>query len=258
VQPAVYNSESSRLVPAPTQPESAGLQPLIVPTIATPSQPAPHAQGSIRGDAMQAQVIETATKDQSSPLKYYATKWRRLDGGIDAPASPGPVLGARLEAKVLGGSSGYILMDAEEPETPVAPAKIFTKAVTQIQTVEHREVLATEHASGATDGTVFFDDTERVVAPTITPKAQAAVSERAVAPTLQPARMSLPERLQQLIAKTCNKPVQDVHVTVLSAGKLAVRIKASAAPECESLSKRIFEIPELTPFQVSLEIPVTH
>jgi osmotically-inducible protein OsmY len=63
-------------------------------------------------------------------------------------------------------------------------------------------------------------------------------------------------KLQQRIAGVCSKPAQDVEVTKLSEKTLLIRVKATDASEGEKLSDLIFRIPELAPYEVSLDIPV--
>src|SRR5262249_40931641 len=71
-----------------------------------------------------------------------------------------------------------------------------------------------------------------------------------------PVLADLQTRLQQRIAAVCGKPSKDVEVTAVTETNLAVRVKANSTLEGEDLSNRIFQLPELGPCQVSLDVLV--
>jgi hypothetical protein len=71
-----------------------------------------------------------------------------------------------------------------------------------------------------------------------------------------PALADLQTRLQQRIAAVCGKPSKDVEVTAVTETNVAVRVKAISTLEGEDLSNRIFQLPELGPCQVSLDVLV--
>jgi hypothetical protein len=71
-----------------------------------------------------------------------------------------------------------------------------------------------------------------------------------------PALRALQARLQQQIASACGKSNSDIEVTAATETDLSVRIKAHSALEGEQLSNRIFQLPELAPCQVSLDVVI--
>jgi hypothetical protein len=64
----------------------------------------------------------------------------------------------------------------------------------------------------------------------------------------------LQTKLQQRVAAVCGKSVKDVDVTIGAGKKVLVRITAATSREAESLSTKIFTMPELDPYQVSLDV----
>jgi hypothetical protein len=63
-------------------------------------------------------------------------------------------------------------------------------------------------------------------------------------------------KLQQRIAGVCGKSAKDVEVTTNAGKSLLIRVQATNAAEGEKLSDLIFRIPELAPYEVSLDIAV--
>jgi hypothetical protein len=62
--------------------------------------------------------------------------------------------------------------------------------------------------------------------------------------------------LRERIAAACGKQIGDVDIQVVSAKTLRVRVPAGSATEGQAFSSKIFELPELANYQVSLDIPV--
>jgi len=81
-------------------------------------------------------------------------------------------------------------------------------------------------------------------------------SEKPAQPKVRPDLLHKQARLQQAIAKACHKASRDVEVKLLSDKQLVVRVKARSAQEGQALSSLIFQMPELGPYQVSLDIPL--
>jgi hypothetical protein len=77
-----------------------------------------------------------------------------------------------------------------------------------------------------------------------------------VDPKLKRSLLQLQSRLQQRIATVCGKPVKDVEVTARSERDLLVRVQARTNQEGEAICSKVFQLPDLEPYRVSLEIPV--
>ena len=67
---------------------------------------------------------------------------------------------------------------------------------------------------------------------------------------------ALQTHLQQRIAAICGKSSKDIEVTALTEKTVTVRVRAHSTLEGEELGNRIFQIPELGPYQVSLDVLV--
>jgi hypothetical protein len=81
-------------------------------------------------------------------------------------------------------------------------------------------------------------------------------AEAAPEPSAKGMHVALQTRLQQSIAKACSKSLKEVEVTALSEKSILVKVKAHTAQEGEQLSTKIFQMPELAPYKVSLDIPL--
>jgi osmotically-inducible protein OsmY len=199
-----------------------------------PTQPADIGKSDTGPNSEPSSAAEHAN---SSPAMYHPTKWRRLDS-IRGFWSAKPVAGPAAEpVKSVAGSPGIVLISDNEPEAPVAaPANL---AVSSPAASGPKPAPVVPPQMPVSEGMIIFDDSEKTTAPETTPNSHA-----------------LQKRLQELIAATCHKSLEDVEVIVSSPGQLDVHVKARQADECEPLAKRIFQLPELSAFQVSLEIPV--
>ena len=71
-----------------------------------------------------------------------------------------------------------------------------------------------------------------------------------------PALRALQRHLQQRIAAVCGKSSNDIEVTAVTETNVAVRVRVRSTLEGEDLSNRIFQLPELGPCQVSLDVLV--
>jgi len=71
-----------------------------------------------------------------------------------------------------------------------------------------------------------------------------------------PSLRALQTRLQQRIAAACGKSSNDIEVTATTETNVSVRVRARSTLEGEELSNRIFQLPELGPCQVSLDVVV--
>jgi hypothetical protein len=78
----------------------------------------------------------------------------------------------------------------------------------------------------------------------------------AAAPPVKTAPTVLQTSLKNRIAQACGKRTQDVEVTALSETNMSVRVKARNEREGEELAAKIFKLPELGPYQVSLDVPI--
>jgi osmotically-inducible protein OsmY len=63
--------------------------------------------------------------------------------------------------------------------------------------------------------------------------------------------------LQQRIARACGRRPSEVQVTCPAEKTLRVRVQARDPKEAQRLSNAIFQLPELDPYEVSLDIPVS-
>jgi hypothetical protein len=127
-----------------------------------------------------------------------------------------------------------------EHTTPMPSTTTLTVATTPAKaSLPGKATLPAPGSSYVTSGVVLFDTTEVSI--------QAPVKHiKAPANT----------RLQERIAAVCGRAVRDVEVTQLSEKELLVRVKARTAGEGEQLSSKIFQMPELDPYKVSLDIPL--
>ncbi len=62
--------------------------------------------------------------------------------------------------------------------------------------------------------------------------------------------------LQKHIAAACGRAAKDVEITTLPDKSLQVRIQARSAQEGDLIAAKVFQMPELAPYQVSLDVPV--
>jgi hypothetical protein len=133
-------------------------------------------------------------------------------------------------------SSGVILL---EPEAKKAPAIDPTPTAARR---ENRVRAAVSHSDAyVSNGLILIDHSEKPTQPKV----------------MRPELPLKQAHLQQSIAKACHLPTKDVEVKLLSEKAVIVRIKARSAQEGEALSATIFQMPELGPYQVSLDIPLT-
>jgi osmotically-inducible protein OsmY len=75
-------------------------------------------------------------------------------------------------------------------------------------------------------------------------------------PIRMPVRDPIEVRLKQRIEAACGTAVRDVEVVLQSATQVLVRLKARSDSEGERLSAKVFLLPELGPYQVSLDVQV--
>jgi hypothetical protein len=127
------------------------------------------------------------------------------------------------------------LVAAEKP----APAPPTKPAVTVPAVSSHKKPSTSGADSYVSSGVVILDSTETMVQPKV-----------------KPALLALQTRFQQRIALACAKPTKEVAVVAQSEKSLHVRVKARSTKEAEELSSKVFQLPELEPFEVSLDILV--
>jgi hypothetical protein len=81
-------------------------------------------------------------------------------------------------------------------------------------------------------------------------------TETAVERKPDPALLSLQTRLQKRMAQACGKPAKGIEVTAETPTKIRIRMKARTTPEAEEVSKKILQLPELVPIDVSLDVVI--
>lgn len=133
------------------------------------------------------------------------------------------------------------------------------------------------NASTASTGTVWFEKdsnwhsapaAKAVEQPTSVPKATSAPQPRVatgtiyfehaepVQPRVEPALSPLESRLRLHIANLCGKHLAEVEVHSKGDKQVQIQVSAHSAQEAEQLSTKIFQMAELEPYQVALDIPL--
>jgi hypothetical protein len=137
--------------------------------------------------------------------------------------------------------------DAEKPAQPKAPVAQAKQPVTTPTQPAKTAFAPTWSAKPATPPAP-------PAKPTGEPTQQAKATPAPVAPA-KPAALDA-GRLRQQIQVTCGELASDVEVTVQSDKSLSVRVKSKSMDDGEKLSEKIFGMPELGPYQVSLDVQV--
>jgi len=188
-------------------------------------------------------------------------------------------------------SSGIVLIDipAKPSEHAVAPPKPMSanvppaesgtkrlepvKPVTAPVTILNAKNPATDTAgSYVSNGVVIVESKDKVTdsqpkrAPLLSPKPIPPDVPKSLPAKEQignkrpgnqaPALLALQKRLQQRIAAVCKKPAKDVEVTARYDKNVHILVKAATTQEAETLSGKVLQLPELEPFEVSLDIAV--
>jgi hypothetical protein len=154
---------------------------------------------------------------------------------VAPPAAPAPTT-PRLQPAPLPADSRRWVGTSDLVVKPVAP--VATKPPQPVATPKASAVQPAK--AYVTTGTISFDEPE----PQIKPAAVAVDL-----PALQ-------TRLKQQIVTTCGVPAKDVDVKATSAKNLEVRLKSRSISEGEKLSEKLFRMPELGPYQVSLDVQI--
>jgi hypothetical protein len=156
-----------------------------------------------------------------------------------------PVIVPEVKAPepVKNGTPGLMIIDAPKATllTPTAiqqPATELAKMASAYQPQTAFKPVANKSPEPhVTSGVMIFENTPSEARPKAeTPSAHG--------------------KLQEQIARVCGKPAQDVQVTNQGVKTLLIRVKASDESEGPKLSDLIFRIPELAPYEVSLDIAV--
>jgi hypothetical protein len=148
-----------------------------------------------------------------------------------ANSPPAPMPAARPPASSVAKKDAYVsegvifVASAVKPASSSAPAK------------GEKPPLPFKPRPYVTNGVILFGE---------------SANEERVHPN--PALAALQNHLQQRIAAVCGKSSKDIEVTAVSETEVAVRVKAYSTLEGEELSNRIFQLPELGPCQVSLDV----
>jgi hypothetical protein len=106
--------------------------------------------------------------------------------------------------------------------------------------VRQASAISTDASSSETTGIAIFTQPE-------------SMEQANKHPTLE----TLRDDLRQKIAARCRRGEQQVQVVVESDKSIMIRITAHDVAEGVEISAKVFQIPELEPFQVSLDVPVT-
>jgi hypothetical protein len=178
----------------------------------------PPGQGVIQAEY----VVETKTPAKAAPAPAKSNGTSVAAPATSAKpntelAAPVGVQGVKWEAPAPSTNPGV--------KSPAAPARSSGSA----------EATGGGYVSS---GVVVFESTETAVQPS------------------RPARLAWHGSVQQKIATACHKKVQDVEVSPLSKTELLIRVKAHNKDEADHIANQIFQMPELTPYQVSLETPL--
>jgi hypothetical protein len=225
---------SSRVIPPSAWKETAGAAPrdgsaahprgrIVSPSFTTeettvlPQHPLPLESGKIQPLERTTDITSTRPPNVVAPTK----------GSPEPipPAGPKTLAVARGEAYV---ADGVIIMDSMiKPASHAVPATA-SGPPTILKTGPY-----------VSNGVIVFSD---------------PANERLI--QANPALAALQTHLQQRIAAVCGKSNNDVEVRAVTETELTVRLKANSTLEGEALSNRIFQLPELGPCQVSLDVLV--
>ncbi|HLN33254.1 MAG TPA: hypothetical protein VK395_36335 [Gemmataceae bacterium] len=185
--------------------------------------------GGTTGDSGASRVYQNAPKLAQSPKSAPPANSYVTNGVVMVDAS---VRQAALASAAMPGnphiSAGIVMIDSSVRQAALASAEMTSK--------EHD---SSRSDSYVTTGTVVFDAPE--------PKAKEE-------PRLKPGQLLLQTCLQQRIAAVCGKPGQDVKATLVGEKELQVCLKAKDAQEGQRLSSKIFQMSELGPYEVSLDV----
>jgi hypothetical protein len=224
----------------------------------------------------------------NSPYTFHPTTWRRMDSpGPAQNNSDAPVRQAALSSNqgAIGNSEirQVTALDISRPapgsSTVIAPAVPAT-----LPTLQSRPLIVSPGPTGvpqrnsqAAGAPSIATDTSKMVVLGM-PSSQAAPSRREEPALLEPRVTTglivldspqvvpLPKAnpdsepqlayLQERIARACGRRPTDLEVTCPARKTLRVRIAARDPKEAQRLSNAIFQLPELDPYEVSLDIPV--
>jgi hypothetical protein len=144
-------------------------------------------------------------------------------------------------AKVAGSQVATTKSPSTAAPTPSTPPAIVQAADWKMPTMETKPA-ASKDTGYVSSGVVTFDSTEAEV--------------EAPVKLAKPIKLGWHVRLQERIATLCGKATRDVEVEALSDKSLLLRVKAHSREEADRISTQIFQMPELGPYSVSLDIPL--
>ncbi|HLJ95017.1 MAG TPA: hypothetical protein VKU02_17710 [Gemmataceae bacterium] len=268
VKPLVFQTKWRRMDPA----EMA--MPKKAPPPAPPKEPAtpkPEPTADAHGPRTFLRVIPSA-HEELIPASVSASPVKTETATVSKQSSPqgsDPAMGRSLEhASMMKNAESLAANASRTPASPLYPGPAPVRAplppalkvdkgepyVSEGVMIVETAIKPASHADSATGqkppaivrtgpyvttGVILFSDT-------------ATDAVRNSNPTLT----SLQSHLQQSIAAACGKSNKDIEVTAASETNVAVRIRARSTLEGEALSNRIFQLPELGPYQVSLDVVV--
>jgi len=195
------------------------------------------APGSSRGAA-----LGSAGMSLGRPYMYQ-TRWRHLEA---APASADvPVAQSVAQeslaieaAKVPDPTLGVVWIEETEESSAEEPSPFAAMPKTE-PAVRQASAAPNDTGSYVTVGEVTFTE-----------------NEPSELPAKDPMLVILEDRLRQQIATRLGMQDKDVRVVAETAKCIQICIGAHTRGEGEALSAKLFQMPELEPFQVSLDVPL--
>lgn len=169
------------------------------------------------------------------------------------------------QLRVSGTDTAVVRRAAPRSPAPVASSRPAPAAPTVIQAraEEKRPATAPAATPAYSTGVVIIEETDRPT-PSTPPVTPARIVELVRPAPL--ARTAIPPRkatafethMQQRIAAACGKAPAEVEVVARSQTDLTVRIKARDQHEGEAVASAVFQMPELVPCKVALDVQVNH
>jgi hypothetical protein len=180
----------------------------------------------------------------SMPLPGY-TPMSGMERGGDKPATSTSAKPLDVPGKATSKAG---------PATPKLPVLPVSMPADPRKPVAEPTAKAAPGGAYVTSGLILLDDEEKDPEPVAKVSAPPA-PPKPVAPVVR----SAPDagRLRQQIMASCGTLAKSVEVTAESDKSLSVRVKARSVADGEKLSEKIFGMPELGPYQVSLDVQVT-
>jgi hypothetical protein len=195
-----------------------------------------------------------------------------IQSPLRPPAAPAPVV--KVDSKPADQpivTTGVILLEMPQPApqpAKVVPAATGPAAPTRIaqandkherpQPVPQPSKVVPAATAPAAPTRIAKADDKRPDQPMVTTGVILLELPQPASPPAKvvPAATAVDARLKQRIEAVCGAAARDVEVFVRGAGSVQVRLKARSDREGEQLSTRIFQMSELGPYHVSLDVQV--